>query len=62
MNNSLPKRFENDLKREIQTKTAALFMKMADTEPEILQGPIIHLMDFLSRRPESIESTQFVEV
>ena len=55
-------RFENTLMAEIQTKTGALLDQVGGTERELPEGPKITLMDFLNRRPETIQNNQFVEV
>ena len=55
-------RFEHTAMLEIETRGVALFDQMGENEPELPSGPTITLMDFLNRRPETIESNQFVEV
>ena len=59
---SFIERFENTLMAEIQTKTGALLDQVGGTERELPEGPKITLMDFLNRRPETIQNNQFVEV
>ena len=47
---------------EIKTKTGALLDQAIGMEIPLPEGPKITLLDFLNRRPETVESSQFVEV
>ena len=44
---------------EIETKGITFIEQIADTEPVLPQGPIIYLMDFLSREHRNIVEVFF---